>query len=138
MSKIITNTYLNFDGNCREAMNYYQSVFGGKLEIMNFGDSPMEVPDSLKDQVMHATLVSDGLTLMASDNNTDQKVVFGSAYSIMVGVKEVEYGKEIFEKLAEGGMVLMPYDKTFWNAMFGMCIDKFGIQWMVDCELGEE
>ena len=97
------NAYLFFEGNCREAMNFYQSCLGGKTEVMTFEGSPMEVPDEYKDKVMHACLMTDELTLMASDSMPGQPVNFGNSV-----------------------------DDTFWGARFGSLIDKFGINWMLN------
>src|SRR6266852_5476348 len=100
--------YLKFDGSCREAMEFYKSVFGGTLEISTFGkfsDPSMPVPDDYKDKVMHSTLTNDALSFMASDG-------------------------------APGSKVDLPLSKQVWGDTFGMLTDKFGIHWMVNIGVG--
>ena len=137
MEKIQTtlNPYLTFAGNCREVMNFYQRVFGGKLELMTFENSPMEVPDDYMDKIMHSVLKFGDATIMASDGMPGQTFNYGSGFSIIVALPTVEEAESTFNKLAEGGKIIMPFDMTFWNSMFGYCTDSFGINWMVSCEI---
>lgn len=135
---ITLNPYLAFNGNCREAMTFYKEALGGELNIQTFGESPMEVKPEQKDRVMHATLTSGKAIIMASDSMPDQKVDFGNSVSLSISASKVADGERIFKNLSGGGTVVMPWEKTFWGAMFGMCRDKFGIDWMVNVELKEE
>ena len=132
------NPYLSFNGNCREAMTFYKEALDGELNIQTFGDSPMEVKPEDKDRVMHATLTFGDAVLMASDGMPDYEVVFGNSVHLSITALNVEDGERTFNNLSAGGTVVMPWKKTFWGAMFGMCTDKFGINWMVDVELQEE
>jgi PhnB protein len=137
-TSITLNPYLAFNGNCREAMTFYKEALGGELTIQSFGESPMETKPEHKDRVMHATLTSGEAILMASDGMPEQKVNFGNSVSISISASNPADGERIFNNLSAGGTVAMPWEKTFWGAMFGMCKDKFGIDWMVNVELKEE
>lgn len=131
---LTTNTYLTFNGNCREVMNYYCEILDGKLEIQNFDTAPMEIPEGYGSKVLHATLLYGESVLMASDSMPGQEVTVGNNFAISIGSDDLEKGRDIFNKLAEGGTVLMPFEQTFWGATFGACIDKYGINWMVNVE----
>lgn len=126
------NAYLFFEGNCREAMNFYQSCLGGKTEVMTFEGSPMEVPDEYKDKVMHACLMTDELTLMASDSMPGQPVNFGNSVSLSINYESEAEINRLFPLLAQDGQVTMALQDTFWGARFGSLIDKFGINWMLN------
>ena len=130
--------YLAFNGNCREAMTFYHKTLGGELDIQTFGASPMEVKPEDKDRIMHATLTFGDAVLMASDGMPDNEVVFGDSVHLSIAAQSEEDGERIFTNLSDGGTVVMPWNKTFWGAMFGMCRDKFGVNWMVNVELKEE
>ena len=132
------NPYLAFNGNCREAMTFYKEALDGELNIQTFGDSPMEVPPEQRDKVMHATLTFGDAIIMASDGMPENEVVFGNSVSLSIAALVVEDGERMFNNLAAGGTIVMPWEKTFWGAMFGMCKDKFGIDWMVNVELNDE
>jgi PhnB protein len=130
------NTYLNFNGTCAEAFRFYERCFGGKIKfVQTFGESPMK--DSVKPEqyglVMHVTLDVNGDTLMGSDATPDR---YEAPQGIYVSISPKTYadGERIFKELSAGGEVEMPFQKTFWAAGFGMCIDRFGIPWMVNCE----
>ena len=128
-------TYLTFDGNCREAFDFYRSVFGGEYAIMQtFGDAPPDigVSESDKDKVMHTTLsIGDGV-IMGSDTSSDfgPPHVPGNNFSLSYSTQSREETDELFAKVSEGGTVTMPLQDMFWGAYFGSCTDKFGINWM--------
>lgn len=128
-------TYLTFDGNCREAFDFYRSVFGGEYAIMQtFGDAPPDigVSESDGDKVMHTTLsIGDGV-IMGSDTSPDfgPPHVAGNNFSLSYSTQSREETDELFAKVSEGGTVTMPLQDMFWGAYFGSCIDKFGINWM--------
>ncbi len=132
------NPYLAFNGNCREAMTFYKEALDGELSILTFGDSPMEVLPENRDRVMHATLTFGHAIIMAADGMPEKKVSFGNSVSLSIAALIVEDGECMFNNLSTGGTIIMPWEKTFWGAMFGMCKDKFGIDWMVNVELKEE
>src|SRR5687768_9126351 len=122
--------YLTFNGNTREAMNYYKDCFGGELMIQSFGEAPMDSSPESKDLIMHAHLQSGELNLMASDGRPGQPVTMRENVSLSVNCKTKEEQEKYFNKLAEGGNVTMPLQDTFWGAYFGMLPDKFGVQWL--------
>lgn len=124
------NPYLTFDGNCREAMEFYHKAFGGEINIMTHEGMPGEVPPEQIDRVMHANIHADGIVLMASDGQVGQSVESGSNFSISVNCSSDEEQDRLFGMLGEGGTVTMPLADQFWGARFGMCRDKFGIHWM--------
>lgn len=130
--------YLFFPGNCNEAMNFYKGILGGNLEVMPFEGSPMEVPDEYKQNVMHSTLQSGSVIIMASDGMPGQEVPKGSMTSLSLDFGDVKDAEKAFNALSEGGLVTMPFQKTFWGSMFGSCTDQFGIDWMVSCALEEQ
>ncbi|MGH7629189.1 MAG: VOC family protein [Gemmatimonadales bacterium] len=131
------NPYLNFDGQCAEAFRFYEKVLGGKIEAMiTFGDSPAasDVPSDWHDRIMHARLVVDGQALMASDSPSEHFEKPQGLY-VSLNVDKQADGERIFQALAEGGTVKMPFEKTFWAAGgFGMLVDRYGTPWMVNCE----
>jgi PhnB protein len=128
-------SYLNFDGNAREAMTFYQKCLGGDLHIMPFSDAPGGMPESAKDRVMHARLVSGPATLMASDTMPDMPLHEGNNIWLNVNCESMEEIQKVFGALGEGGKVLMPLQDQFWGAHFGMLTDQFGIHWMFNYEL---
>ena len=131
---VTLNPYLNFDGNCREAFEFYASVFGGKADIQTFGQSPMadQATPEMKDRVLHARLPIGNTELMASDAPVDKfEGMHGFAVSIQVDA--AADADRVFNALAEGGSVAMPIQETFWAERFGMCTDRFGTPWMVNC-----
>lgn len=129
------NPYLMFEGNCEEAMSFYKNAVNGELEIMPVEGSPMKVPEEFKNKVMHATLRFGDAIIMASDNMQGQEVSYGNGYAISIASSNLKDAEAYFTKLSEGGQILMPFEETFWGAKFGMFIDKFGVSWMVNCEL---
>ena len=129
------NPYLNFpDARAREAMEFYQSVMGGELSIMTFGDMGTEGP--LAAQVMHGQLeVPGGLVLMGADAPPEMvQVSFGDNISVSLsgGPEDGEQLRGWFAALAEGGEVRQPLEAAPWGDEFGMLVDRFGISWMVN------
>lgn len=129
------NPYLHFNGQAEQALHFYAEVFDGSIgTISRFGESPMEVPDSQKELVMHAQLEFDGNTLMLCDS-LQQSVTSGDNLSLSINLtQDEETTNRIFNSLSKDGTVIMPLAKAFWGAIFGMTIDRFGIRWMVNCE----
>lgn len=127
------NPYIGFKGTAREAMEFYKTIFGGKLDISTFKDSGMSSDPSEENLVMHAMLEADnGITFMASDTPSHVEYKPGTNISISLsGDNEAEL-KGYWEKLAEGGTIRQPLEKAPWGDMFGMVADKFGIEWMVN------
>lgn len=125
------NPYISFDGQAREAMEFYQSVFGGELKMNTFGEFGMQ--DSPQaDQIMHAQLETDaGYTIMASDTPPGAEFRSGSSITVSLSGDE-EVLREYFAKLAEGGEIGTPLEKQMWGDEYGDLVDRFGVQWMVN------
>lgn len=140
------NVYLTFPGTCRQAFDFYKSVFGGEFPYVGtFGEMPPQegmppIPDEMKDQLMHISLpISKETVLMGSDAGGEwvPNLVAGNNFSISVNTDSTDEADRIFKALADGGKITMPIEKVFWGSYFGMATDKFGINWMVSCELEE-
>ena len=132
------NPYLSFDGNCREAFDFYRSVFGTEFRVLStFAEAPddMEVPDADKDKVMHASLPIGSSVLMGSDSPAGPPVVVGNNFSISLATEDREESDKLIGKLSDGGAVTMPMQDTFWGSYFGTCTDRFGINWMISYDL---
>lgn len=124
------NPYLNFDGNTRDAMQFYAGVLNATLELQTFGDVGMADKPEIKDRVMHATLSVGNVLIMASDPMPDQQFVEGNNVWININCESDDEIERLFTGLADGGMVIMPLADQFWGAKFGMLRDRFGINWM--------
>ena len=126
------NPYISFDGSAREAMETYRDVFGGELSVNTFGDFG-EAPEGYGDKVMHSQLETPaGFTLMASD--TPPGMPFDSGTNIAVslsGDDEAEL-RGYWDQLSAGGQVALALEKQMWGDVFGMCVDRFGVSWMVN------
>lgn len=138
------NVYLTFDGDCRQAFEFYQSVFGGAFSYVGtFGEMPPQegmppISEEMKNRIMHISLpISKETVLMGSDAGGEwaPNLRIGNNFSISVNTDDIEKADKIFNALAEGGTTTMPLAKTFWEAYFGMLTDKFGINWMINCDL---
>ena len=127
------NPYLNFDGTCREAMTFYSKALGGQLTVQTFKESGQG--DS--DRIMHARIDSGSpaTILMASDSQPGDKVNVGNNIWLTIDCSDIAEQDRHFAALSEGGNVVMAPVDTFWGARFGMLKDKFGIGWMLNCEL---
>jgi PhnB protein len=131
--------YLNFNGNAAEALAFYSKIFDGKVLFQQtFGDSPMESDSATKDKIMHATFQAGELSFMVSDSMPDQPVHGGTNISLSLNFNDVESIERVFNGLAEGATITMPLQDTFWNAKFGMLVDKYGINWMFNHDLAKK
>jgi PhnB protein len=125
------NPYLNFNGNARQAMEFYQSVFGGELATNTFAQFGTTGPDA--DRIMHAQLETDaGYVLMASDIASDMQHQPFSGFSISLSGDDGDLLRGYFERLSVSGKVTMPMQKQVWGDEFGMCVDQFGVSWLVN------
>ena len=138
------NVYLTFNGDCKEAFDFYKSVFGvDYASISTFGDMPPQegmppVSEDEKDRIMHVALpISNETMLMGSDTGGEWAGNFqkGNNFSISVNTASKQEADRIFNALSDGGKIMMPMDDTFWGSYFGMFSDKYGINWMVSFEL---
>lgn len=126
--------YLNFNGNCRDAMKFYQRCLGGELYIMPFSEAPMDFPEEAKDRIMHSTLRIGPIALMGSDTMPGTSFREGNNFSIYISPENSEETERLFTALAEKGKITMPLQDTFWGARFGTITDQFGINWMLNFE----
>ena len=126
------NPYIGFDGTAREAMEFYKEVFGGELTVNTFGEfGSQDAPDA--DKIMHSQLETDrGFTLMASDTPSGMDRTSGDNITISLSGEDGGELRGYWEKLSDGGNVTMPLEKQMWGDEFGMCVDRFGIPWMVN------
>ena len=130
--------YLTFDGNTAEALAFYAQCLGGKvLFSMTWGESPMaaDMPAEAKNKIMHSTLEARGHKLMAADALPGCPFEGHKGFSLSVQSNDVKESEQLFKALSAGGTVTVPFAPTFWAAGFGMLVDKFGVSWMVNCEI---
>lgn len=126
------NPYVAFDGNAREAMEFYRDVFGGDLRVNTFGEYGTEDP-ATADKTMHAILETpSGFTLMASDTPPGSQMTPGDNITISVSGDDDAELQGYWKRLSDGGSVTMPLEKQMWGDEFGMCVDRFGVSWMVN------
>ncbi|MEH7239146.1 VOC family protein [Bacillus sp. JJ1562] len=136
------DVYLVFNGNCREAVEFYAKVFNCETpKIMTFGQSPQspeyQLPEEAKDLVMHSRLNIDGSNVMFSDNFPGQPYTVGDNVTLALISKNVNDLKSWYEQLKDGGTVVMELQETFWSKLYGQVTDKFGIQWQINYDSGE-
>lgn len=133
MSSTRINSYLTFNGNCKEAMAFYKECLGGELMLQTVGESPLseQMPDKMKENVIHSTLVNDKIILMGSDMVGEQGLVKGNAVSLMLNCSSEEEARKIYDKLADGGKGTHPLHDTFWGALFGNLTDRYGNHWLL-------
>lgn len=134
------NIYLNFNGNCEEAFNFYKSVFGGEFaHISRFNEMPpvegMPAMDAaFGNKIMHMTLqITPGIVIMGSDTGGEWAKDFkmGNNFSISVNTDSKKEADNLYEKLQSGGKIIMPMGLTFWGSYFAMLTDQFGVNWMI-------
>lgn len=133
MKKI--HPYLAFQGTCEEALNFYVSALGGEItSIMRFTEMPGDTPPGMENNILHAEFNADGIYFMASDGMPDHPHVVGNNINLSIDLPTEEEQTAMFNRLAEGGTITMPLSDTFWGARFGMLVDKFGINWMLNVD----
>lgn len=133
----VITPYLNFDGNGSEALQFYCKALNGQILFQQtFGDSPMgaQTPEAFKNRLMHATFQCEAGTFMASDGPPGYEIKNGNNVTLSLHFDTVEKLEKAFNGLAEGGTVTMPAQETFWAHRFGMLVDKYGFQWMVNMD----
>jgi PhnB protein len=128
------NSYLTFNGNCREAMTFYQNCLSGELYFQTIGESPLseQMPQRMKDCILHSTLTTEGFLLMGSDMTPEKGLIKGNAVSLMLNCSSEIEINTLFKALSDGGMVKHPLETTFWGALFGDLTDKFGNNWLLN------
>jgi len=127
-------SYLTFNGNCREAMTFYQDCLGGELLLQTVGESPLSdnMPAQLKQYILHATLLRDTLILMASDMVGEQGLRRGNAVSLCLQCSSEEEILSCYARLSRQGKASHPPERTFWGALFGGLTDRYGNHWLLN------
>jgi len=130
MTKI--RAYLTFNGNCREAMTFYQHCLGGELNLQTMEESPMacQLPDTLKDCILHSTLIKENFVLMGSDMVGADGLQKGNAISLLIDCNTEEELREYYNSLSVNGTATHPIENTFWGALFGGLTDRYGHHWL--------
>lgn len=128
------NPYLSFRDNAREAMEFYQGVLGGDLDVNVFSEYPDMIQDpSEGDLVMHAQLTTpDGLVLMASDTPSAMPYVTPQGFSVSLSGTSADETRSVWDRLSDGATVTMPLDQAPWGGLFGMLVDRYGVNWMLN------
>ena len=138
--------YLVFLGNAEEAFNFYKQVFNGELFLQRYSEVPKEsmansnISEEDKKKVMHVALSQDGKPILMGTDSVEgmgPKFEFGNNFFISCSPDSFEEAESIFNALSEDGEVVMPMQEQFWGDMFGMCNDKYGVRWMLDCKKPE-
>jgi PhnB protein len=127
------NAYINFPGNTRDAMAFYQECLGGELELTPIAGSPIEdqTPTEERQGILHSTLTAEGFTLMASDMRPANQLPKDGPISLMLNCTSEEDVNRYYNSLLAGGEVVCPLGPSFWGATFGVITDKFGITWLL-------
>lgn len=132
------NSYLTFNGNCREAMTFYKECLGGELLFQTVGESPVseQLPAKMRECVLHSTLTSNHIILMGSDMSPET-LIKGNAVSLMLNFSNEEETRRVYAGLSKGGDASQPLEIMFWGALFGHLTDKFGNQWMFNFDANQ-
>jgi len=128
------NPYLNFDGNCRDAMSFYARCFEADLDMMPFPQTPGENPKGADDRVMHAALRREQEAILMASDTAPGDFKQGNNVWLNVQCESLDEIERLFNALGEGGTVRMPLHDAFWGSRFGMLTDRYGTNWMFNCE----
>jgi PhnB protein len=134
------NPYLSFKGECEEAFKCYERCLGGQIgAIFRYAGTSLanQVPSDWSDKVMHGSLKVGDQVVMGGDVAPD-RYEQPKGFSMSLHIKSMADAQRVFNELAKGGTVVMPLEKTFWAALFGMLVDRFGIPWLINCEGTEQ
>lgn len=129
---VVLDPYVNFRGEARQAMEFYQGVFGGELRLSTFKEYQASHDPSDDEKIMHAQLESEDIRLMAADTPSDMEYQPGTNFNLSLSGDDEPTLRGYFEKLQDGGTVVMPLEKATWGDMFGMVVDRFGVSWLVN------
>ncbi|MAP81349.1 MAG: hypothetical protein CL526_09705 [Aequorivita sp.] len=125
--------YLAFRGNCQEAFNFYQAIFGGEIKnIETYENKAIDIPENYRTKWQHAELRSNSFTILGYDASPDTPLTDGTNMHLGVDMDTAENAKSTFETLAKGGKIHTSFQKTSWGAQYGRCTDKYGINWMIN------
>ena len=127
--------YLQFQGNCEEALLFYKDILDGRIEIASRYDNPaMNAPDAFKNKILHAAFYFGKYQFFASDTlPKNANEVFHPNISMSLGMRDEEKARSVFDRLSDGGKIHIPFKKQFWGDWHGNFTDRFGIRWMVNC-----
>jgi len=128
------HSYLTFNGNCKEAMTFYQKCLGGELSFQTIGESPLsaKMPQKMKDCILHSTLTKGNLVLMATDMVSEEGLIKGNSVSLSLRCNSEEEIKNVFNKLAANGTIKHHLETTFWGALLGDLTDRYGNNWILN------
>lgn len=128
--------YISFNGNCREAMEFYHKCLGGALHFQTVGDSPLseKLPTAIRKFILHASLTCENFVLMGSDIVSEKGLVKGNTISILLHCVSETEARVYYKKLSRGGKQMYPLELTFWGDLFGSFADKYGNYWMLTCD----
>lgn len=132
--------YLSFNGDCRDAFDFYARVMGGEIkDMICYGDTPAgeHVSPEWRGKIMNAYMVADGAELMGADTPPEMGAVTPAGFCVSIQEDDEARAESIFNGLAEGGSVRMPLEETFWARRFGMLTDRYGQHWMINCGMKE-
>ena len=137
------SAYLHFEGNCRQAMTFYNSLLGGDLEMQTVGDSPMasQMPAEHHDHILHAWLKNGALSLQGSDMSSCGNVndaAKGNAASLSLDCGSEDEINRVYAALSDGGNITCPLDEQFWGATFGSLTDRFGTNWLLNYDKAQQ
>jgi PhnB protein len=131
-----TAPHLHFNGNCAEAFRFYADTFGGKVVFsMTYGETPAaaKTPKELREKIIHARVEFGGQFLLGCDA-PPEGFQAPQGFNVMAAIANPDEAERVFKALSQGGTITMPFGETFWALRFGMCTDRFGSPWMVNCE----
>lgn len=128
------HVYLTFNGNCREAMNFYKQSLGGALELQTIGSSPLanKMPTQMREYILHATLTNNNMILMGSDMTPSKGLFNGNKVSLSLNCSSEDEVHSYYQRLSEGGSKDHPPEYSFWGAVFGDLTDKYGHHWILN------
>jgi PhnB protein len=128
------NAYIWFNGQCREAMNFYKDCLGGELILQTVEGSPIEAQcaEAMKGMILHASLTSNAMVLMGSDMTSPAGYTKGNNIALSLNCSSEAELNTFFTKLSAGGAIVDAVKEQFWGAIFGVCSDKYGITWMLN------
>ncbi|NEV94617.1 VOC family protein [Psychroflexus sp. YR1-1] len=127
--------YLSFEGNCKDAFHFYQSIFGGRIiNRQTYQDQIQDLPEHYRDKLQHAELVGDGFHIMGNDASPDANLTSGTKIQMSIDLDDKDKGKDIFDALVKDGKLLAAYQKTSWGEYYGRLTDKYGVHWMINAK----
>lgn len=132
---ISSHIHMHFNGNCAEALAYYEKVLNGKITFLTkWENSPVskDVPEHWQSKILHASFAAEGLVI-SCDDAPPGRYLKPQGFEIMLTFTDINKAEQIFKALSENGQVFMPFSQTFWAKRFAMFVDKFGVSWMINC-----